>query len=67
MVRRRFVRSAVHLIALMLVVVTIEAEQFPVAAVGGIIVMVVILVMDREVAQFLALKFAPAVGANPGE
>ncbi len=67
MVRRRFVRPAADLIALMLVVVAIEAEQLPVAAVGRIIVMVVVLVMDRELAQFLAVKFAPAVGANPGE
>jgi hypothetical protein len=67
MVRRRFVRSAIHLIALMLIVVTIEAEQLPVAAVGGIIVMIVVLVMDRELTQLLAVKFAPAVGTNPGE
>ena len=66
-VRRRFICPAADLIALMLIVVTIEAEQLPVAAVRGIVVMVVVLVVDRELAQFLAVKFAPAVGTNPGE
>jgi hypothetical protein len=66
-VRRRFVCPAADLIPLMLIVVTIETEQFPVASVQGIIVMVVVFVMDRELAQFLAIKLSPAVGADPGE
>jgi len=55
------------LIPLMLIVVTIETEQFPIASVGRIILMVVVLMMDGELAEFLAVKFAPAVGADPGE
>lgn len=51
----------------MLVVMAVETEQLPVAAVGGIIVMVVVFVMDGELTQFLAVKLAPAVGTNPGE
>ena len=49
----------------MLVVMTVETEQFPVAAVRRIIVMVVVLVMDRELAQLLAGEFTSAVGTNP--
>ena len=29
--------------------------------------MVVVLMMNGELAQFLAVKFAPAVGADPGK
>jgi hypothetical protein len=49
----------------MLVVVTVETEQLPVAPVGRIVVVVVVLVMDRELAQFLAVKFASAVPTDP--
>ena len=65
--RRRFVRSVSDLIALMLIVVTVEAEQLPVAAVRRIVVMVVVLVMDRQLAELPAVKFASAVGTDPGE
>ena len=51
----------------MLIVVTVEAEQLPIAAVRRIIVMVVVLVMDRELAQLFAVKFASAVGTDPGK
>ena len=44
---------------------TVEAQQLPVAAVKGIVVMVVILVMDREFTHPLALEFPSALGANP--
>jgi hypothetical protein len=50
-----------------LMVMAVEAEQLPVAAVRWIIVMVVILVMDRELAQLLAVKFTSAVGTDPRE
>jgi uncharacterized membrane protein len=43
----------------------IQAEQFPVAAVGRIVVMVVVFVMNRQLMQFLAGKLPPAPGANP--
>ncbi len=65
--RRRVVRLGTDLITLMLIVVTVEAEQLPVAAVRGIVVMVVVFVMDRELAQFLPVKFASAVGTDPGK
>lgn len=51
----------------MLIVVAIEAEQLPVTAVRRIVMMVVVLVMDRKLAQFSAAKFASAVGTDPGK
>ena len=65
--RRRFVRPSTDLIALMLIVVTVEAEQLPVAAVRGIVVMVVVLMMDCELTQLLAVKFPATMGTDPGE
>ena len=63
--RCRLIRRGSHLIPLMLIVVTIETEQLPVAPVGWIIIVVVVLVMDRELAQFLAVKFSSAVRTDP--
>ena len=51
----------------MLVVVTIKAQEFPVATVGGIIVVVVILVMNGKFAQFFAAQFAGTTAADMGE
>jgi len=51
----------------MLIVVAIETQQFPVAAVGWIVAVVVILMMDGQLAQLLAGKFAPAARADPRE
>jgi hypothetical protein len=51
----------------MLIVVTVEAEQLPVAAVRRIVVMVVVLVMDCELVQLLPVELAPTVGTDPGE
>jgi len=51
---------------LVLVVVAIETEQFPVAAVGRIIVVVVVAVMHRQLAQVGAGEFARAAAADPG-
>jgi hypothetical protein len=65
--RSRYVRLASDLIALMLIVVTVEAEQLPVAAVRRIVVMVVVLVMDCELVQLLPVELAPTVGTDPGE
>lgn len=45
----------------------VNTEQLPVAAVRGIVVMVVVFVMNYELTQFLAVKLPPAVGTNPGE
>jgi hypothetical protein len=49
----------------MFVVVTVETEQLPVAPVGRIVVVVVVLVVDCELAQFLAVKFPSAVPTDP--
>jgi hypothetical protein len=51
----------------MLIIMAVEAEELPIAAVGRIVVVVVVLVMDRKLAQFFAVKFASAVGADPGK
>ena len=49
----------------MFVVVAVQTEQFPVAAVGWIVVMVVIPVMYGEFAQFFAAEFPAAPAADP--
>lgn len=51
---------------LMLVVVAVEAQQFPVAAVGRVVAMVVVAVMHGEFAQVGAHEFAGAAAADPG-
>ena len=63
--RRRFIRRISCLIPLVLIVVAVETEQLPVAPVRWIIVVVVVLVMDGELVQLLAVKFTPAVRADP--
>lgn len=55
------------LVPLMFIVVTIEAEEFPVAAVWWIVVVVVVFVVNRELAQPFAVELAPAVRADPGK
>ena len=47
------------------VVVAMDAEQFPIAAVGQVVVVVMIAMMDRELAQILPSKFARASSADP--
>lgn len=51
----------------MLVVMTEKAEQLPVAAVQRIVVVIVILVMDREFAEPFSRKLPAAPGTDPGE
>ena len=63
--RRGLTRRVSHLISLVLIVVAVETQQLPVAPVGRIVVVVVVLVMDRELAQFLAVKFSSAVRTDP--
>ena len=48
----------------MLVVMAVQAQQLPVAAIRRIIVMVVVFVMDGEFPQSLAFEFAPTSPAN---
>ena len=49
----------------MLVVVTVKAQQFPVAAVGRIIVVVVVFMMDREFTHRAGVKLAAAPPTSP--
>ena len=58
---------ALQLVFLVLVVVAIDAQQLPITAVGRIVLVVVVLVMDRQLFQSLAGKFASATGANMRE
>src|SRR5207244_7386327 len=53
------------LLSLMLVVVTVDAQQFPVAAIGRIVVVVVIAMMDGELPHGRVVELAPAATADP--
>ena len=53
--------------ARVLVLVAIDAEQLPVRAVRGIVVMVAVLVVDGELAQAVGREMAGAAGAHVGE
>jgi len=50
----------------MLVVMTINAEILPVAPVGRVVVVIVILVMDREHVEIFVGEVPAAAGAYPG-
>lgn len=50
----------------MLIVMAIKTEQLPVTAVCWIIVMIVVLMMNRELPQIFAAKFAAATCAYLG-
>jgi hypothetical protein len=50
----------------MLIVMAIKTKQLPVAAVRRVIVMVVVLVMNRELPQIFAAKFAATTCAYLG-
>jgi hypothetical protein len=63
--RCRLTRRASHLISLVLIIVAVETEQLPVAPVWRVIIVVVVFVMNGELVQFLAVKFAPAVATDP--
>jgi hypothetical protein len=45
----------------------VNAQQFPVAPVRRIVVMVVVPVVNREFVQPLAVKFPAAMAADPGK
>ena len=66
--RRRLITVLIrHEMPRVLIIVTVDTQQLPVAAVGRVVVVVVILVMDREFTELLARELAPAVRTNPGE
>ena len=50
---------------LVLVVVAIHAQQFPVAAIRRVVVVIVIAVMDRQLAQIGPREFAGTATADP--
>lgn len=53
-------------ILLVFIIVAVEAEELPVAPVRRIVVVIVVLVMDREFAKFFARKFPAAPRADMG-
>ena len=52
-------------LALVLVVVAVQAQEFPVAAVGRVVVVIVVAVVDGEFAQVGGGEFAGAAAADP--
>jgi hypothetical protein len=50
---------------LMFVIVAVKAEQFPIAAVGRIVVVIVVAVMDSQFTNVDLGKFAGAPAADP--
>jgi hypothetical protein len=48
-----------------LIVVAVETEQFPVTPVWRIVVVVMVFVMDRELAQLLTVEFTSTMRADP--
>ena len=51
----------------MLIVVTVNAQQFPIAAIARIVVVIVVPVVHREQMQIRAGELARAAPTNPGE
>ena len=56
-----------HFEAGMLIIVAIYAEQFPVATVGRIVVVIMVLMVDRKLSQPFPLELSTAAATNPGE
>jgi hypothetical protein len=50
---------------LVFVVVAIKAEQFPVAAIGGIVVVIMVAMMHGKLGQVSAGEFPLTTAANP--
>jgi hypothetical protein len=49
---------------LMFIIVAVNTQKFPVAAVRGIVVMVMILMVNGEFAKSFAFELAPATATN---
>jgi hypothetical protein len=64
--RHHLRRCVSDLLPRVLIIVTVETQQLPVATIGGIVVVVVVFMMDRELTQLFAVKFAPAPRTDPG-
>jgi hypothetical protein len=65
--RQQAVIPLIIQISRVLIVVAIEAQEFPVASIGRIVLMVVVFVMDREFTKLLALEFTTAPRTDPGK
>ena len=52
-------------LSLVFVVVAVQAQQFPVAAVDRIVVVIVVAMMDRQFAQIGAGELAAAAASDP--
>ena len=65
--RRRFVADPSDMIdvACVLVVVAVHAQEFPIAAVRRVVIVVMVAMMDGEFSQILAGEFTRASPANP--
>lgn len=49
----------------MFVIMAVDTQIFPIAAVLGVVAMVAVLVVDGQQLQVFPLKLASALGANP--
>jgi hypothetical protein len=58
-------RSSIVEFARMLVVVAVETEQLPVAAVSGVVVVIVVTMVNGQLLQILARKLAGATTTYP--
>ena len=63
--RRRLAVPFFLQIPRVLIVMTVETQEFPVAAVRRVVVVVVILVMHRKLAELFACEFAAASRTDP--
>jgi hypothetical protein len=48
------------------IVVAIKAQSLPMAPIRWVVVVIVVLVMDRQFTKLFAAKFAAAPGTDPG-
>src|SRR5262249_4801146 len=64
--RARSARARLCEVALVLVLVTVGAQQFPVAAVGRIVVVIVIAMVHLEQAHVREREFPRTAAADPG-
>jgi hypothetical protein len=65
--RSGFVNPFPDQVSRVFIVVAVETQQFPIAAVKRIVLVVVILVVDRELAKSLSRELAPAPSTDPRE
>ena len=49
----------------MLVVVAVNAQIFPIAAVGGVVIVIAISMVHRKKVQVVQFEFPTALGADP--